>query len=209
MGWYPRIDPMISFLDWLFHRKAPLSRMSRSQLRRQELLLEKERNQLLNKITKIAKDKQTLFERGASEKTPEVRRMLAQEFELKTTEQLMLARQLNIRSKEMLTVSRLRMLRENAERAGQNNRLGLISQVDMLKLTKMIESDAIKAEVYQERLDEILSVGAAADEEAAKTQAGDTVMSVWESMDRGAITDAKEAFDEADRRVREKHAAAE
>jgi len=49
--------------------------------------------------------------------------MLAQEFELKTSEQLMLARQLNIRSKEMLTVSRLRMLRENADRAGNHSKL--------------------------------------------------------------------------------------
>src|SRR3972149_5040432 len=108
----------MALLEWLTKRKKPLSRMTRSELRRQELLLEKDRSQLLNKITRIATDKQTLFERGAQEKTPEVRRILAQEFELKTTEQLMLARQLNIRSKEMLTVSRLRMLRENAERAG-------------------------------------------------------------------------------------------
>ncbi len=172
--------------------------------------MEKDRAQLLNKITKIATDKQTLFERGAQERTPEVRRMLAQEFELKTTEQLMLARQLNIRSKEMLTVSRLRMLRENADRAGQSNRLGLVSETDILRLGKLIESDAVKAEIYQERLDEILAIGSAVDEGAASlSEAGRTVMNVWEKMDAGAITDKNEAFDEADRSVREKHAAPE
>jgi hypothetical protein len=200
----------MGFLEWLVKRKRPLSRMTRAELRRQELLLEKDRTQLLGKITKIAKDKQELFERGAEEKTPEVRRMLAQEFELKTTEQLMLARQLNVRSKEMLTVSRLRMLRESAERAGASNKLGLISQTDMLRLGKLIEADSIKAEVYQERLDEILAIGAAADEEAATpSEAGQTVLSVWEKMDAGAITDKTEGFDEADRSVREKHAAPE
>ena len=184
--------------------------MTRSELRRQELLLEKDRTQLLNKITKIATDKQTLFERGAQERTPEVRRMLAQEFELKTTEQLMLARQLNIRSKEMLTVSRLRMLRENADRAGQSSRLGLVSESDILRLGKLIESDAVKAEIYQERLDEILAIGSAVDEGAASlSEAGRTVMNVWEKMDAGAITDKNEAFDEADRSVRERHAAQE
>ena len=77
----------MALLEWLTKRKKPLSRMTRSELRRQELLLEKDRTHLLNKVTKIATDKQTLFERGAQEKTPEVRRMLAQEFELKRSEE--------------------------------------------------------------------------------------------------------------------------
>ncbi|MEK6675859.1 MAG: hypothetical protein AABZ47_09415 [Planctomycetota bacterium] len=198
------------FLDWLTKRKKPLSQMTRSELRRQELLLEKERARLLNRVTTIAKDKQVLFERGAKEKTPEVRRVMAQEFELKTTEQLMLARQLNIRSKEMLTVSRLRMLRENADRAGQTGKLGLVSEVDLVRLSKLIESDSIKTEVYQERLDEVLSIGATADEGAAGlSEAGQTVVRVWEKMDQGVITDQTEGFDEADRSVRERQAAPE
>ena len=200
----------MAFLDWLVKRKKPLSKMTRSELRRQELLLDKDRTQLLNRVNKIAKEKQELFERGAREKMPEVRRALAQEFDLKTTEQLMLARQLNVRSKEMLTVSRLRMLRENADRAGVSNGLGLISQVDMLRLGKLIEKDSIKAEVYQERLDEILSIGAAVDEGAAGlSEAGQSVMDVWDKMDAGAIADTADGFDEADRSVRERHATPE
>jgi hypothetical protein len=200
----------MAFLEWLTKRRKRLSNMTRAELRRQELLLEKDRTQLLKKISKLAKEKQELFGRGAEEKTPEIRRMLAQEFELRTTEQLMLARQLNIRSKEMMTVSRLRMLRENADRTGTSTRLGLISEADMLKLSKLIESDAVKAEVYQERLDEILAIGAAVDEGAAAlSEAGQTVMNVWEKMDAGVISDKNEAFDEADRSVRERHAAAE
>lgn len=199
-----------SLVEWLTKRKKPLSRMTRSELRRQELLLGKDRTQLLKRVEKIAKDKQTLFERGAGERTPEVRRMLAQEFELKTSEQLMLARQLNIRSKEMLTVSRLRMLRENADRAGNHSKLGLVSEADLLRLGKLIESDAVRTELYQERLDEILAVGAGVDQGAAGlSEAGQSVMNVWEKMDAGAITDTVEAFDEADRSVRERQAAPE
>ncbi len=201
---------VVSFIEWLTKRKKPLSRMTRSELRRQELLLEKDRNQLLRKVEKISKDKQKLFERGAQEKTPELRRVLAQEFEIKTTEQLMLARQLNIRSKEMLTVSRLRMLRESADRAGQSNKLGLVSEVDLLRLSKLIESDSVRSELYQERLDEILTIGAGTEEgEAGLSEAGKSVMNVWEKMDTGTITDTTEAFDEADRSVRERHAAPE
>jgi hypothetical protein len=204
------LEPLFGFFGSFLNKRKPLSRMTSRELRRQELLLGKDRTQLLNRITKLATDKQQLFERGSAEKSPEVRRTLAQEFELKTTEQLMLGRQLNIRSKEMLTVSRLRMLRENADRAGHSSRLGLVSEGDILKLGKLIESDAVKAEVYQERLDEILSIGAAADEGAAAlSEAGKTVMKVWEKMDEGTITDTRAAYDEADRSVRERHAAPE
>jgi len=200
----------LAFFEWLTKRKKRLSQMSRSELRRQELLLEKDRKRLLNRVTKLAREKQNLFEQGATEKTPELRRVLAQEFELKTTEQLMLARQLNIRSKEMMTVSRLRMLRENADRAGSSASLGLVRESDILRLGKLIESDAIKAEIYQERLDEILAVGASADEGAsALNEAGRGVLDVWAKMDAGDLTDAQEAFDQADRSVREKHAAME
>ena len=137
-------------------------------------------------------------------------RALAQEFELRTTEQLMIARQLNIRSKEMMTVSRLRMLRENADRAGSRGKIGLVSETDMLRLGKLIESDAVRSEIYQERLDEILKIGSEIDEGATGlSDAGQTVLNVWEKMDNGAITDQNEAFDEADRSVRERHAAPE
>ncbi|MCH7840320.1 MAG: hypothetical protein IID38_08820 [Planctomycetes bacterium] len=200
----------LAFFDWLTKRKKRLSQMSRSELRRQELLLEKDRKRLLNRVTKLVREKQNLFEQGSTEKTPELRRVLAQEFELKTTEQLMLARQLNIRSKEMMTVSRLRMLRENADRAGASASLGLVRESDILRLGTLIESDAIKAEMYQERLDEILAVGASADEGAsALNEAGRGVLDVWAKMDAGDLTDAQEAFDQADRSVREKHAAME
>lgn len=199
----------MSFLAWLTKRQKPLSRMTRSELRRQELLLEKDRTQLLHRIQKLAADKQQVFEKGATEKTPEVRRVLAQEFEMKTSEQLMLARQLNIRSKEMMTVSRLRMLRENAERAAlHGNRLGLISEKDLLRLGRMIEDDAVTAEMYQQRLDEVLALGAGADAgKAGLSEAGQSVLKVWDQMDTGLIKDKAEAFDEADRRVREQQRA--
>ncbi len=199
----------MDLLNWLNGRNKPLSRMTRAELRRQELLLEKERTTLLGRVTKLAGQKQELFNRGFSEKTPEVRRILAQEFELKTTEQLMLARQLNIRSKEMLTVSRLRMLRENADRAkATGGKLGLVSEKDILRLGKLIEDDSIKAELYQERLDEILAIGRGVDEGAAAlSEAGQTVMKIWDQLDTGALKDPVEAFDEADRRVREQQQA--
>ena len=72
----------------------------------------------------------------------------------------------------------------------------------------MIESDAVSTEMYQERLDEILSLGAEADEgKTGLSESGQTVMDIWDKMDTGLIADKNEAFDEADRRVREQQSA--
>lgn len=201
----------MGLLDRLMHKDKPLSKMTRQELRRQELLLEKERMQLVKKVEKLAAEKQEMFEHGAKEKIPELRRMLAQQFELKTSEQLMIARQLNIRSKEAMTVARMRMLRENMERAKDHgSALGLVSEKDLLRLEKMIESDAVSTEMYQQRLDDILALGAQVDEgKAGVGQAGQTVMDIWDKMDTGLIQDRSEAFDEADRRVREQQSMAE
>lgn len=197
----------MGLLDWYKNRPRPLTQLSRRDLRRKELLLQKQRDQLLRRIEKLADDKQTLFEKGAGEKTSEVRRALAQEFELKTAEQLMLGRQLNIRSKEMLTVSRLRMLKENAEQSRTTgDRLGMISQADMLRLERMIESDAVTSELYQERLDDLLSTAATEQGAAGLSEAGQAVMRIWDQVDSGMMKSTSEAFDEADRRVREQQA---
>ncbi|QDV92171.1 hypothetical protein RAS2_32850 [Phycisphaerae bacterium RAS2] len=199
----------MGLFDWLTKRGKALSQMTRQELRRQELLLDRERQQLHKKIQDAAGKKQEIFQRGREEKSPEVRRMLAQEFDLKTTEQLMMGRQLNIRSKEYLTVSRMRMLRENADRAkSRGSRLGLISEKDLIALEKMIANDSITSEMYQERLDDMLQVSAT-DGESILTPGSKQVLDVWEQMDTGLISDEGQAFDEAERRVRERHQQAE
>lgn len=197
----------MALFDWLTKKGKPLSAMTRQELRRQELLLARDREQLLKRITDTATKKQDIFERGRQEKSPELRRILAQEFDLKTTEQMMTGRQLNIRSKEFLTVSQMRMLRENSERAkARGSKLGLIGERDILVLEKLIENDAITAEMYQERLDSMLQVGGD-DGESMLTPGSKQVLDVWEQMDTGLMKDAGQAFDEADRRVRERHQA--
>jgi hypothetical protein len=205
------VTRLLSLLEWLTNRKKSMSQLTRSELRRKELLIEKERTRLMNRIRKLADQKQAVFDKGAKEKTPELRRVFAQEFEMRTTEQLMIARQLNVRSKEFLTVSRIRMLRENADRARSSGGvLGMVSEKDILTLGRLIESDAVRTEAYQERLDDVLGMAAEVDEgSAGLSESGQTVMNIWEKMDAGAITDQSEAFDEADRRVRQQQSPAE
>lgn len=201
----------MNFFTWLTTKRKTLSNMSAAELRAQEMLLESERNRMQARVGKLAREKQQVIEQGAKEKTPELRRTLAQQFDLLHTEQMMLSRHLNIRSKELLTVGRMRMLRETAQRAGRTVGEGFtIRESDLATIEKLIESDSISTEVYQERLDEILRLGHEADKAGAGvSEAGQEIMKVWEALDAGLIKDSQAAFDEAEKRVREKKAAME
>ena len=68
------------------------------------------------------------------------------------------------------------------------SKLGLIGEKDILRLERLIENDAIKTDVYHERLDEILSIGSAVDEGASGlSEAGQAVMDIWGKLDNGGI----------------------
>jgi hypothetical protein len=201
----------MNFLEWLTTRRKTLGTMDAAELRAQEMLLVNERDRMLARVQKLAKDKQAIIEKGAAEKTPEMRRTFAQQYDLLHTEQMMLARHLNIRSKEALTVSRLRLLRETAGRAGVGALgKGLIRDGDLALIERLIENDKVTTEIYQERLDAILQAGHEADQEAAGlSPASSELLKVWNDMDAGLIKDSAAAFDEAERRVRERSKAAE
>jgi len=201
----------MNFFTWLTTKRKTLGTMTVAELRAQEMLLENERNRMQAKIGKLAQDKSQIVERGAKEKTPELRRTFAQQFDLLHTEQMMLSRHLNIRSKELLTVSRLRILRESSQRSSiGSGAIATIHESDLAVIEKLIENDAISSEMYQERLDEILQVGIEADKAAAGVSpAAEELMKVWDAMDHGLIKDTKEACDEAEKRVRERKASAE
>lgn len=203
----------MNFFEWLTTRRKTLGTMDAAELRAQEMLLTNDRDRLMARIHKLAQDKQAIIEKGAKEKTPEMRRSFAQQYDLLHTEQSMLSRHLNIRSKEALTVTRLRMLRESAQRGGLNLKAGgagLIRDADLALIERLIESDKITAEAYQERLDAILQIGHEADSESGGlSPASQELLRVWNDMDAGLIKDSSAAFDEAERRVRERGKAME
>ena len=201
----------MNFFSWLTSKRKTLATMNVSELRAQEMLIDAERKRMSAKISQLAKEKQKVVEQGSKEKTPEMRRTLAQQYDLLHTEQSMLSRHLNVRSKEHLTVSRLRILRESSERSRTGaGMIGKIRDSDLALIERLIESDTVTSEVYQERLDEILQMGNAADEAATGlSPAADELLKVWDAMDHGLIESSDEAFDEAEKRVRERGKAAE
>ena len=200
----------MALIDKLFSRKKTLSQLDRQELRKEEILLTKQRDKLFKRIEGVAAEKQRIFQQGATQKSPELRKALAQQFELKTQEQFMSARELNLRSKELMTVSRLRMVKENSEKGRALGRLNLTDK-DVAKISGWIEDDAVTQDMYQERLDAILDLGLQADKDALAgaglTGAGQELMNIWNEMDRGALKE-DEAFQEADRAVRRKQAPA-
>lgn len=201
----------MALIDKIFGKKKTLSELSRQELRREEILLGKQRDRLFKRIETIAGDKQKIFKQGASQKSPELRKALAMQFEMKAQEQLMSAKELNLRSKELMTVSRLRMIKENNEKGKALGRLN-VTDKDVARISSWIEDDAVTQEMYAERLDAILELGAQSDKDALAggqlKEAGTEIMNIWNEMDRGAVK-AEEGFAEADKAMRRRSGAAE
>ena len=197
----------MALIDKIFGHKKTLSELNRQELRKEEILLTKQRDRLFKRIEQISTDKQKIFQQGATQKSPELRKSLAQQFEMKTQEQLMAARELTLRSKELMTVTRLRMVKENNESGKATGRLNLTDK-DVAKISQWIEDDAVSQDVYRDRLDTILDLGVQADrdamESAGLTSAGQELMNIWTEMDRGAVK-PDQAFDVADKAVRKRN----
>jgi hypothetical protein len=201
----------MALIDKIFGHKKTLSELNRQELRKEEILLTKQRDRLFKRIEQISGDKQKIFQQGATQKSPELRKSLAQQFELKTQEQLMSARELTLRSKELMTVSRLRLVKENNESGKATGRLNLTDK-DVVKISQWIEDDAVSQDVYRDRLDALLDLGGQVDhdslESAGLTSAGQELMNIWSEMDRGAVK-PEQAFDAADKAVRKRNPSAD
>jgi hypothetical protein len=194
----------VSLIDKIFGRNKTLSQLDQHELRKEEILIGKQRDRLMKRLEDFAGKKRKLFEQGAKTTSPEMRKAIAQEFELVSAEQLMVAREMNIRSKELLTVSRLRMVKEHTGKGRALGRLN-ITAGDMAKITGMIENDAVSSEMYTQQLDSLLEIGAQADRDALAGaglgESGSELMQIWEQVDRGELKQ-DEGFSAADEAVK-------
>ncbi|MBC7783133.1 MAG: hypothetical protein H7144_04775 [Burkholderiales bacterium] len=198
----------MALIDKILGRNRSLSDLSAGELRKEEILISKQRDRLMKKIETLAEQKQRIFQTGAAQKSTELRTALAQDFELKTQEQVMTGRELTLRSKELMTVSRLRLVKEGNEKGRALGRLKLTNK-DVARISGWIEDDTVSQEMYHDRLDAVLSLGADADRDAlantSLNQAGQELLNMWEQMDRGKVK-KEEAFTKADAAVRGRHA---
>src|SRR5437764_1061608 len=75
------------------------------------------------------------------------------------------------------------------------------------RISQWIEDDSVSQDMYQERLGQILELGAQSDKDALAqaglSGAGQELMNIWNQMDRGSMKE-DEAFEEADKAVRKR-----
>ncbi len=80
---------------------------------------------------------------------------------------------------------------------------------DVARISQWIEDDSVTQDMYQERLDQILDLGAQSDKDAMAsaglTGAGQELMNIWNDMDKGAVKET-EGFEQADQAVRRRQA---
>ena len=201
----------MALIHKLFGGRKTLSALAPRELRKEEILLSKQRDRLFARIEQIGGEKQKIFKQGVTQKSPDLRKALAQQFELKGQEQLMAARELNLRSKELMTVSRLRMVKENNGKGRALGRLNLTDK-DVAKIGQWIEDDGVTHEMYEDRLDALLDIGSQSDKDAVSgaelTSAAQELLHLWDELDRGKIKQ-DDAYEEADKALRRRQRASD
>jgi hypothetical protein len=113
----------------------------------------------------------------------------------------MAARELNLRSKELLTVSRLRMVKENTEKGGRWDALN-VTDKDVAKISGWIEDDAVSPGHVQRPSERDPRAGRTSRQGRARgsgfERRGQELLSIWNEMDRGAMKQ-EEAFEKPTR----------
>jgi len=175
------------------------------EVKREEIRLNIRENQTLGRLERLEKEREQIFAQGSKVKSPPRRRQLARLYELKSNGVKTLERELAVISKELTTMSALKLALERREmsREGLSR---LLQRVDEAELMTCLEDDKISQEMYAEKLTEVMGVldeGMRSEVESLGRE-GDEVMQVWQKMDDGEIENFDEAIKLADRAVREK-----
>jgi hypothetical protein len=184
--------------------------LSLEQVKREEIKLGIRENQTLAKLEKAEKEREEIFSRGMKIKSPSRRRQLARLYEMKSSGVKMMERELAVISKELTTVSALKLALER-QQMSREGVARLLNRVDEAQLMTYLEDDKISQEMYVEKLNSVLSTvseGAAQVTEDLGKE-GNEVMQVWQKMDEGEIGSFEDGLKIADRAVREREKKAE
>ena len=183
----------MGFIDWFKKGSKGLLDMSDEEIRKEERFLKKDRDHLARRLQRLAAEREDLFQRGARARNDDLRKAVALEYELKTHEMKMLSREMLTKSKEILTLARIRQIRR-AGRKGRSGPLARLSETDQVRLQRLIADAEVNEEIYAERLDEILSTTEREGGlEVALGNEGRRVLEIWQRMDEGEITDIEDA----------------
>lgn len=179
--------------------------LTHEQVRREEIKLGIRENQTLAKLEKLEKEREEIFATGAKVRAPSRRRQLARLYDARSSGVRILERELALLSKELTTISALKMALERRESSKEG--LGkLLNRVDEAQLVTYLEDDKITQEMYLDKLNSVLSTvtESAPQITQALGREGREVIDIWDKMDEGEIGSFEDGLKQADHAVREK-----
>ena len=183
----------MGFMEWFKKGSKGLLDMSDGEIRTEERFLQKDKDKLARRLERLATEREHLFQRGAKTRNEDLRKAVALEYELKTSEMTMASRELLLKSKEILTLSRVRQIRR-AGKVGAGGALARLSETDQVRLQRLVADAEVHEELYSEKLDELLTATAREGGlEMALGAEGKRVLDIWQRMDDGEITDIEDA----------------
>lgn len=175
------------------------------QVKREEIKLGIREGQTLAKLEKLEKEREDIFAKGLKIKSPPRRRQLARLYEIKSSGVKMMERELGVLSKEITTLSALKLALERRQTTKEGVSR-LLERVDEARLMTYLEDDKISQEMYLEKLNGVLSTVTEGASQITQElgKEGSEVMDVWQKMDEGEIENFSDGLKLADRAVREK-----
>lgn len=192
----------MGLFDRILRRKKDLTL---EDVKREEIRLGIRENQTLAKLERLENEREEIFSKGSRIKSPSRRRQLARLYDMKTNGTKMMERELSTLSKELTTMSGLKLALER-KKMSKEGASQLLQKVDEAQLMTLLEDDKITQELYQEKLTSVLSTvmenPATLVEDLGRE--GNEVMDVWQKMDEGEIESFDAGLKLADRKVREK-----
>ncbi|MGH9389533.1 MAG: hypothetical protein ACRD1Z_07950 [Vicinamibacteria bacterium] len=179
--------------------------LSLDQVKREEIKLGIRENQTLAKLEKVEKEREEIFSRGMKIKAPSRRRQLARLYEMKSSGVKMMERELATISKELTTISAVKLALER-QQLSREGVARLLNRVDEAELMTWLEDDKISQEMYLEKLNSVLSTVSEGAERITEDlgKEGNEVMQVWQRMDEGEIGSFEDGLKLADKAVRER-----
>ena len=196
----------MGIFDWMQRNRQP----TLEEVRLQEKRLELREQRTLQRLEKIEKEREALFSQGAKERHPAKRRRLAQRYQSQSADLAMVERDLQMASKELSTLSALKIVLERraTQRDGISNLLRRFSETE---LATLLEDDKITTDLYIEKLDGVLNTLVDTPLSLSEELVGEgrDILKVWERMDEGEIDSFDEGIKLADGAIRKREAETE
>jgi hypothetical protein len=154
--------------------------------RRESIRLNIQEQRLTGSIEKLNREREALFRQGQKEKTPSKRRILARQFEEKSTRIKITERELVLVSKAATVMSRVRSAMER--RGPRGGLLEGLNEKQIFQIEALIQDANIKDELFDAKLNDVLGIITETEAVTAELgEEGSDVLKTWEKLDEGEL----------------------